>query len=330
MDVLGGDHAPQEILSGVAQALREDFQAGELLLVGPEGLVAEGLRAQGIRELPPIVSTDQVVACHEPPVEGLRRKPRASVLLCAQAVRQREADGFLSFGNTGAAVASATMVLGLLPGIRRPGIAVSFIGSGGPFVVLDVGANPNARAIHLLQYALMGSAYAQDLLGIPEPRVALLNIGGEAGKGSQVQKESYRLLEGASCRFVGNLEGQQLFDGAADVLVTDGFVGNMILKVLEGFAEFLAKEIGRRAPDVSDSLRVKMRELVGAADFAEVGGAALLGVDGAVVVGHGRSRAHAVPAALRVARSDVECGVNRHITDSLPRNPIAAESGEAS
>lgn len=327
VDVLGGDYAPQEVLLGLAQALQSDFRPEELLLIGPPAVIEAGLRAQGVPALPEIQACDQMVEGHESPVEAMRRKPDASVFQCVRAVKERKADGLLSFGHTGAAVAGATMGLGLLSGIRRPAIAVALVGAKGPFVFLDVGANPNPKPEHLLQYALMGTAYAHDMFRIEDPRVGLLNIGGEAGKGSQVEKETYKLLEDSSVRFVGNLEGHQLFGGEADVFVTDGFVGNMILKVVEGFAEYLQKQFAQRMPNLTGNMGQELRRMVGAADFADVGGATLLGVDGTVVIGHGRSRAHAVPPALRAARSDVERGVNRHITETLRK--YAATHGGA-
>ncbi|TAH38474.1 MAG: phosphate acyltransferase PlsX [Planctomycetota bacterium] len=327
VDVLGGDYAPAEILIGLGQALGADFRPSELLLVGPRALIEESLHGHGLSELPEILPCEQMVEGHESAVEAMRRKPEATVFQCVRAVKEGRADGMLSFGHTGATVAGATMGLGLLPGIRRPAIAVALSGASGPFVFLDVGANPNAKPEHLLQYALMGTAYARDMFGIAEPRVCLLNIGGEAGKGSPVEKETYKLLEDSSIRFVGNREGHELFAGEADVFVTDGFVGNVILKVVEGFAEYLQRQLERRVPGLTGGMDEELRRVAGAAHFADVGGATLLGVDGTVVIGHGRSRAHALPPALRAARNDVERGVNRHITESLRKYAAAHGAG---
>ena len=314
VDVLGGDHAPGEILKGIAQALLVgDFQADELLLAGPEALIASRLREAGVTDLPAVLDTDQVIEGHEKPIEGLRAKPRASVSLCVGAVRDGAADGLIAFGNTGATVAAATMGLGMLQGIRRPGIAVTLHGAHGPFVLLDVGANPTPKPNHMFQYALMGSAYAHDLLAIETPRIGLLNIGGEATKGNNVLKEAHAALAAGDMNFVGNVEGNHLFSGEADVYVADGFVGNMVLKVVEGFAEFLI----RAARESGDEVREALRGMVGAAEFSEIGGAALLGVNGVVLIGHGRSKADAVRPALRAVRKDVEKGVNRHIVENL-------------
>lgn len=316
VDLLGGDHAPREIILGVAEALRSGaFRADELLLVGPAASAEALLREEGVTEMPEMLHTESVIAGHEKPVEGLRAKPDASIALCVGAVRSGQAAGLVAFGNTGATVAASTMGLGLLPGIRRPGIAVSMLGRGGRFLLLDAGANPSPKPLHLVQYAVMGRAYARHVLGHEEPRVGLLNIGGEASKGNEVMKQAHVQLEERDLPFVGNVEGNQLFSGAADVYVADGFVGNMVLKVVEGFAEYL---VGVAAESGGEgSLRSFLRGLLGASDFSEVGGALLLGLNGAVVIGHGRSRANAVLPALRAARTEVEAEVNRHIVEDL-------------
>lgn len=316
VDLLGGDHAPREIVLGVAEALRSGaFVAEELLLVGPSSSTEALLREEGITTLPEILHTESVIAGHEKPVEALRAKPDASISLCVGAVRQGAADGLVAFGNTGAAVAASTMGLGLLPGIRRPGIAVSMLGRSGRFLLLDAGANPSPKPQHLFHYAVMGRAYAKNVLGTDNPRIGLLNIGGEASKGNEVMKQAYTKLEESTLPFVGNVEGNQLFSGAADVFVADGFVGNMVLKVVEGFAEYLVGVAGEAGDD--SSLRNLLRKLLGASDFSEVGGALLLGLNGAVVIGHGRSRANAVLPALRAARAEIEAEVNRHIVEDL-------------
>ncbi|MFQ5747843.1 MAG: phosphate acyltransferase PlsX [Planctomycetota bacterium] len=314
LDILGGDHAPGEILEGVAWALEAGFPAEKLLLVGPETCIRASLGRAGIRDLPEVIHTEEVVAASEPPVEALRRKPRASVNLCIQAVRTGKASGMVSFGNTGAAVAAAALGLGLLPGIRRPGIAVILKGVGGPFVLLDAGANPNSKPAHLLQYGVMGAAYARHGLEIPQPRVGLLNIGGEARKGTLMARKAHELLEDSGLDFVGNVEGIDLFSGKAEVLVTDGMVGNMVLKVVEGFSEYLVREIDRTGREAQADMREAFRQLLGAADYAEVGGAILLGLRGVVIIGHGRSEARAVLPALRRALHDSEIGLAEKVT----------------
>ncbi|MBC8327888.1 MAG: phosphate acyltransferase PlsX [Planctomycetes bacterium] len=326
VDVLGGDHAPGEILKGVADALKSDFTADQFLLAGPPEVIEAGLRSHGIVDIPAILATDQVVESHEKPTKALKSKPRSTIALCVGAVKQGHAGGLISFGNTGAAVAAATFGLGMLPGMKRPGISVVLTGSAGKIVLLDAGANPQAKALHLFQYAVAGSAFAHDMHGIANPRVGLLNIGGEAGKGSPAVQEVHAMLEQSSLTFVGNVEGQELFAGVADVLVTDGFVGNMILKVVEGFVEYVVRE---SQAEKSAELRQTFRRLFGAADFADIGGATLLGVDGVVLIGHGRSHANAVAPALRAVRGDIEAGVNRHIIEAIGAEAPDSASQEA-
>jgi glycerol-3-phosphate acyltransferase PlsX len=331
VDVLGGDHAPQEILLGVAHALRGgDFHADELLLVGPQERIESELRAHGVAPAPEILHTDQVIEGHEKPIESLRSKPRASVSLCVEAIRKGKAGGLVAFGNTGATVAAATMGLGLLEGLKRPGIAVTLTGEAGRFVLLDVGANPTPKPLHLFQYALMGASYARDLYGIGRPKVGLLNIGGEATKGNPLLKETYQALAAAEddgLEFVGNTEGNEIFLGKADVYVADGFVGNMVLKVVEGFAEFMVHTASKAG--AGEGLKSTLRRMLGAADFSDVGAATLLGVNGAVLIGHGRSRANAVLPALRTARAEIRAGVNRHIVESVAAPGAQAPAQEA-
>lgn len=318
VDALGGDYAPAEVLRGVAQALlTEEFRPEELLVVGPESLVAQKLKEEGVTQLPGILHTDEVIASHEKPIQALRAKPNASVSMCVGAVREGKADGLIAFGNTGATVAAATMGLGMLPGIRRPAISVVLSGSAGRFVLLDAGANPTPKPQHLFHNGIMGDAYARDILGIEKPRVALMNIGGEASKGSPVVKEAYGLLDQSSLNFTGNIEGNHLFFGEADVIVADGYAGNMILKVVEGFAEYLQGRAATLSDDATTEVKSTLRQLFGAADYAEVGGALLMGVNGIVMIGHGRSKASAVLPALRTVRADVEHGVNTHITETV-------------
>lgn len=329
VDALGGDYAPAEVLRGVAQALlTEEFCPEELLVVGPEALVEQSLKEQGVTQLPAILHTDQVIASHEKPIQALRAKPMASVSMCVGAVREGKADGLIAFGNTGATVAAATMGLGMLPGIRRPAISVVLNGTSGRFVLLDAGANPTPKPQHLFQNGIMGDAYARDILGIAKPRVALMNIGGEASKGSPVVKEAYGMLSESALNFSGNIEGNHLFFGEADVIVADGYAGNMILKVVEGFAEYLQGRAAVISDDANTDVKNSLRQLFGAADYAEVGGALLMGVNGIVVIGHGRSKASAVLPALRTVRADVEKGVNHHITETVAALQVAPATAE--
>ena len=316
VDLLGGDHAPQEILQGVALALQSDFSAADLLLVGPKEVAENFFAAEGIRSIPEIIPTEVFIGGEEKPVEGLRSKPTASISLAVRAVREGQAEGLIAMGNTGATVAAATMGMGMLEGIRRPGIAVQLRGDKGSFLLLDAGANPVPKAEHLFHYGLMGEAFARDIFNIPEPKLALLNIGGEASKGGPLLKKAHDLLSNSNCSFEGNIEGNEIFFGKADVIVADGFAGNMVLKVVEGFAEFLshrAQELG----ESNQGIRSSLKKMLGASDFSEVGGAILLGVRGTVIIGHGRSRASAVLSALQGAREEIRKNVNQHIQENI-------------
>ncbi len=316
VDMLGGDYAPDELVRGVAQALiGGDFTAEELLLVGPQDIISAQLSELGVTESPEIIHTTDVIEGHEKPIEGMRSKPEASILKAVAACSEGLAGGIVAFGNTGAAVAASTIGLGLLPGVRRPGIAVTLVGANGKFVLLDAGANPIAKSEHLFHYALMGAAFSRDMHQHVNPNIGLLNIGGESSKGSPLLQDVYKLLADSDLNFIGNVEGNQLFSGTADVLVTDGFVGNMVLKVVEGFGERVIQVGHEQGYD--HQMRDVVRQLLGVSDFSEAGGANLLGVNGVVLIGHGRSKASSVLPALEAVRADIKAGVNQHIVDSL-------------
>lgn len=316
VDMLGGDHAPHELVKGIAQALLSgDFAADELLLVGPQDIISAQFAELGVSDVPEILHTTDVIEGHEKPIEGMRSKPDASILKAVAACRDGLAGGIVAFGNTGAAVAASTIGLGLLPGVRRPGIAVTLVGANGKFVLLDAGANPNPKPEHLFHYALMGAALSRDMHQHSNPNIGLLNIGGEASKGSPLLQDVHKRLEDSGLNFVGNVEGNQLFNGIADVLVTDGFVGNMVLKVVEGFGERVIQVGHEQGHD--KQMKDVVRQLLGVSDFSEAGGANLLGVNGVVLIGHGRSKASSVLPALEIVRADIKAGVNQHIVESL-------------
>ncbi|MBC8371443.1 MAG: phosphate acyltransferase PlsX [Planctomycetes bacterium] len=317
VDMLGGDYAPDELVKGVSQALNDGhFVADELLLVGPKDRIESQLVQLGVDIAPEIIHTDTFIGGHEKPIEGMRSKPEASILQAVAACRDGRAGGIVAFGNTGAAVAASTIGLGLLPGVRRPGIAVTLIGANGKFVLLDAGANPSPKPEHLFHYGLMGAAFSRDMHGHSNPAIGLMNIGGEASKGSPLLQDVHqRFSQSPDLNFIGNVEGNELFSGAADVLVTDGFVGNMVLKVVEGFGERVI-QVGREE-GFDAQMKGVVRKLLGVSDFSEAGGANLLGVNGVVLIGHGRSKASSVLPALEVVRADIRAGVNQHIVESL-------------
>lgn len=328
LDAMGGDHAPDAILQGAGLAVERGFaRAEDVILVGPEGVVRDALqRVQLTQHGFAVVDAPDVLTGQESPVDAMRKKPRNSITTGIQLLKDGTAEGYVSAGSTGAVVAAATMLLGVLEGVRRPGIAVTIEGEGGPFTVIDVGANPQPKALHLLHYALMGSAYFRDTFGKPNPRVGVVNIGSEEGKGNPLTKEVIPLLREAPVNFIGNVEGVDVFRGSCDVVACDGFTGNVLLKVSEGVAEYMlrafAKAMGEagippaQLAAVVDQIRRKV-------DYSEYGGALLLGVRGIVTICHGRSQAPAIANAIRFASRAVGARVNEHIS-ALAREASAS------
>ncbi|MCS7234524.1 MAG: phosphate acyltransferase PlsX [Armatimonadota bacterium] len=309
VDAMGGDYAPAEVVAGaVAAAERLGL---EVLLVGPDEAVRERLRRHRGSGRVRVVHASQQIGMDESPTTALRRKPDNSIAKGLELVRAGQADAFFSAGNTGAVMAAALLTLGRVEGVDRPAVAAVLPTLRGRMVALDVGANVDCRPRHLLQFALMGSVYAERVLGIPSPRVGLLSNGEEAGKGNELVVRAAELLRTTDLNFVGNVEGRQVFFGACDVLVCDGFVGNVVLKLGEGMAQglfqIIREEVRRslRAKFAVWLLRPRLRALRKRIDYTEYGGAPLLGVRGVVVIGHGSSNAHAVFNALRVAQEEV-------------------------
>lgn len=336
VDAMGGDHAPGQVVQGALQAAR-DNPAEEVVLVGDRDRV--GTEAEASGGLPTnarLVHASEVVGMDESPVEALRRKRDSSIGRAVGLLKAGEVEAVVSAGNTGAVVAASTLSLRLLPGVRKPGIAATFPTLAGHCTVMDVGANIKPRPQHLVQYAVMASAYHRHVLGHDRSRVGLLNIGEEGGKGNELVREAHRLLETAPVDYAGNQEGQDLFRGECDVFVCEGFVGNLILKVAEGLGvtllEFLRREVQflfRRDLDhlQLDELSARLQRRV---DYAEYGGAPLLGIDGLVVICHGRSDARAMANALAAAWRFASLEVNRHIVEGLSRLDLGAAEGGVS
>lgn len=322
VDAMGGDHAPKEIVAGAVEAARSEAEF-TILLVGDRAAIERELEALGAP--PPnlkIVHASQQIGMADTPVEALKRNPDASILRAMRLVGAGEADACIAAGSTGAAVASALMSLQRLAGVKRPAIAVPFPARNrhGVCLVLDVGANPSCRPSHLYQYAIMGANYYRSVFGEQDPRVALVSIGEEEGKGNQLVKETTKLLRGAPVRFVGNVEGRDLFGGACEVGVTDGFVGNIILKSAEGFAEVLLGMVGDLLKAHDPEL---LRDFARKVDYAEYGGAPLLGIQGIVMICHGRSDRRAIANAIRVGAR----AVARHVNADIVRGLTAEGAG---
>jgi glycerol-3-phosphate acyltransferase PlsX len=321
VDAMGGDHAPAELVAGAVEAARKDSDI-EILLVGREADIrAELARHEDVPATISVVHADGVISMHEKPVEALKRSPDASILRAIRLVADREADAVIAAGSTGAVVAACTFALKRLPGVRRPGIAVPFPARNekGVALLLDAGANPNCRPNHLAQYAVMGKNYYKSVWGVAEPRVGLVSIGEEESKGNALTREAAEAIRRADVRFIGNVESGGMFGGACEVAVTDGFVGNIILKTAEGTAELLLARvkgvIGASDPEA-------FRDIVRSFDYAEFGGAPLLGVDGTVIVCHGRSDRRAIRNALVVAARAIAGHVNEHIVAGLSESDV--------
>lgn len=308
VDAMGGDYAPREIVAGAVKWVQEN--EGMVYLVGNEHVIHEELAAYIFNEDQiKVVQASQVITMDESPAIALRKKKDASVVVATRLVKEGRADAVLSCGSTGAQMAAALFVLGRMEGVERPPIASSIPSAGGGNALLiDVGANVDCRPAQLLQFAAVGSAYAAAVSGIQSPRVALLNNGEEEGKGNALSVETYQLLKFQNgLNFVGNIEGRDLFSGHADVIICDGFTGNIVLKALEGMAMFLAASVAGELG--------KVPAVFAELDYTQVGGAPLLGVNGISIVCHGSSRREAVFNGIRSAQNCFERNiVERQLT----------------
>jgi glycerol-3-phosphate acyltransferase PlsX len=324
VDAMGGDHAPAAAVEGAVHASRE-FGL-ELLLVGRTAEITPLLqKLGGASANVEIVEAPDVVEMDEHPAQAIRRKKGASLVVCADLVKEGRASGMFSAGNTGAGMAVSLFKFGRIPGIDRPAIAILIPTRTGHTVLLDAGANVDVAPQSLVQYAIMGSIYARELLGVADPRVGLLNIGSEEGKGNELVREASPLLKEAPVHFIGNVEGPDIFHGRADVVVCDGFVGNVVLKVGEGVADFfldLVKTEVERQPLLklpAALLRPAFRRIRRRTDYGERGGAPLLGVNGVCIIGHGRSNAVAIANAIRTAGEAVRHGIIDKIREQAAR-----------
>jgi phosphate acyltransferase len=307
VDAMGGDHAPRNIVDGALAAARH-FDLGVTLVGPPDAIEREFARhldvdPQRIR----IVDAAEVVAMEESPAAALRRKPNASIRIAADIVSRGDAAALFSAGHTGATVMAAHGAFGMLPGVDRPALAATIPTRRRPAILLDVGASVECRPQHLLQFAVMGNVYARVIFGTENPRVGLLSIGEEATKGNELTREAHRLLKTAPLTFIGNVEARDVYSGIADVIVSDGFTGNIALKISEGLVETMETLLGEELSSTvtmrvgSLLTRRALRRFKRRVDYSEYGGAPLLGVAGVTIVGHGRSSAKAVRNAIAMA-----------------------------
>ncbi|MCL0044452.1 phosphate acyltransferase PlsX [Dehalococcoidia bacterium] len=308
LDAMGGDNAPAELVAGAVQAAQ---QGGiEVLLVGDKDAIEPELVLHDIEGLPiSMIPSQGIIRETDHPVKAMREKPQASVLEAAKLVNSGRANAMVSMGSTGAAMAAATLVLGLLDPLERPAIGGPLLGQLSPVVLVDVGSNVDCRPYQLLGYAAIGAAFARSVMGVKNPRVALLSVGTEEGKGNRQVREAYPMFQASSLNFVGNVEGTDFFLDKADVVACDGFVGNALLK----FAEGLGMALAHRLPSFLDNrlppegLQKLADHLANMTNPAEVGGGGpLFGVDGVVIVGHGRVKSNSVAKAITMAKRVVD------------------------
>ena len=332
VDAMGGDHAPQAPVRAAVEAL-SSFEGIEVDLVGDPEAVRRGLeRVPGPR--PGVVEAEGVIGVDESPVEALRDKPRASLSVAFAMLKDGRGDALVSAGSTGALMAAATLQIGLLPGVSRAALGAPLVApDGSQVLVMDVGAHMDARPEVLVQYAVMGSLYLERVRGVRRPRVGLLNVGTEAGKGNRLVRAAYKLLGAAGLNFVGNVEARDIYRGVADLLVCDGFAGNLVLKGLEGFGllirDSLRRELGRDVRGRLGGLLVypTLRRMMRTFDYNETGGVPLFGPAKMIVKCHGSSRERAIVNGVGVAVEALRAGMMERMTESLAG--LQARLGEA-
>lgn len=322
VDAMGGDYAPEVVIKGAIAAVKE--YSAEVILVGDETKIKSLLKKSYYpQNSVSIYPSQEVIGMSESAATSIRRKRNSSIVIGINLVKERKGDAFFSAGNTGAVVCAATLGLGLLPGVERAGIALVTPTLKDISLIIDVGANIDPKPIQLLHYGIMGDAYFRYILNRSNPSVGLLNIGEEQAKGTEFIRQTHELLEKSSLNFIGNVEGKDLFSGKCDIIICDGFVGNVALKVSESAAEAMQVFLKRHILSstlgklgllfLMPSLKRFKREI----DYAEYGGAPLLGINGVVIIGHGRSNVKAIKNAIRVAKEEVERGFNGKIQEAI-------------
>jgi glycerol-3-phosphate acyltransferase PlsX len=313
VDAAGGEYAPHQIVKGAIKAAQE--YNVEVALVGKKGILHVLAGRYLNKPWLNIIDAEQIINFHESPIEAVNEKPNSSIVVGTTLVRDGVAQAFVSAGNTGAVVYSALLTAGKTEGIERPAIgSVINIDTIAPALLIDAGANANCRPSFLVQFARLGNIYAREIFGVDAPRVGLLNNGQEETKGNRLVKESHELLKQTNLNFIGNIEGQDILRRAADVIVTDGFTGNIVLKTMEGFGDTLLKwrQAGR-----SLLYDVGLGSMIKGIDYQEYGGASLLGVNGNFIIAHGRSQAKAIRNAIGLAKQVVEHDICQKIKENM-------------
>lgn len=322
VDAMGGDFAPLEIVKGSVEAAR--VYNLTILLVGDKEKIHKELAKYNLKGLQiEVIHAQEVIAMHEHPATAVRKKKESSIVIGTKLIKEGQGDALFSAGNTGAAMAASLLTLGRIKGIDRPAIASILPTVEGITLLLDAGANAESKSLNLYQYAVMGSIYADKILGVPKPKVGLLNIGEEDTKGNELYQTAHEMLKSSQINFIGNIEGRDITKGTADVVVCDGFVGNVVLKFGEGLVRDL---MGMIKEEVSHGILAKigaallyyrLKKLKNRLDYTEYGGAPLLGINGISIIGHGSSDANAVKNGIRVAKECVENNFVTNIKESL-------------
>jgi len=332
VDAMGGDHAPRPEVEGAVHAARE--LGVRILLVGMAPEIKRELAKHSHRGLPiEIAPASEVITMHDSPTQAFRKKKDSSAHVATKFVRNGLADAFVSAGNTGAVMAVARFGLGTLPSVDRPALAAPFPTSrGGTAVLIDVGANVDSKPAHLVQFAVMGEIYYRAIFGTRRPKIALLSIGEEEMRGNELTREAHSRLKSSSLNFTGNVEGRDIFSGTVDVVVCDGFIGNVALKISEGVAQHIGTMLKEALQSTISSqvgyvlARKAFKDFRRKIDYSEYGGAPLLGVKGVTVIGHGSSNGLAIKNAVRVATELVRGGINDRIEQELATLPVPVEA----
>ncbi|MCA9401038.1 MAG: phosphate acyltransferase PlsX [Candidatus Omnitrophica bacterium] len=322
VDAMGGDHAPAVVVQGVIEAVKE-FDVNITLFGIQEDIEQEFQKNGFSKDRITIVHAPETIGMHEPATVSIRQKKHSSISVGIDALKNAEVDAFISAGNTGAVVAASTLKLRMLKGVERPAIGIIIPTLKNFSFLIDAGANTEPKPKHLLQSALMAKVYAKEVLGVSSPTTGLLNIGEEAGKGSGFEKEAYKVLEERMPNFIGNVEASEVYTGKSDCIVCDGFVGNVVLKVSEGLLEsagkLMKREIKKSPLAMMGALLMKMsmKKIRKLADYAEYGGAPLLGVNGVVMIGHGRSSPKAIKNAIKATIREIEHDILSAMTKEI-------------
>ena len=328
VDVMGGDNAPRAIVDGVILAAREeDNNDVHYVLVGPEDVISRHIEESSDfpNDRVEVVHASEVIGMDERPVTAIRKKKDSSISRMLDLAKRGEVDAVVSAGNTGAVVVAATLKLRTLQGVDRPAITAIMPRPNGYWVLIDAGANAECKPKNLFQFAVMGEVFVREIMGIRKPKIGLMSIGEETEKGNELTKETQKLFEGIDVNFIGNIEGDDAYTDKVDVIVCDGFVGNVVLKVSESvysiIKQVLREEVKKKlwAPVIAPFMKNIFHGVKKRLDHEEYGGAPLLGVDGTCIIAHGKSSPRAIKNALRVAKKSFKCGINSEIIEHIKK-----------